>query len=148
MRRTCHFRVCVWLSIFSLNIDNMTGKIKINSRGLSVCRRQRTEDGERMTEDRTLNAEVGMRNAEIRDQRPVTSNQRPGASNQGPAASCRFINFLIEIRANSGYKPNIPVLQHSITPLYGLGDTCCLIVALKELTHLFEVKDHHGHTRA
>jgi hypothetical protein len=78
MRRTCHFRVCVWLSIFSLNIDNITGKIKINSRGLSVWL---------MTEDRTLNAEVGMGKSECGMRKQKTRNQGPAASYQLPAAS-------------------------------------------------------------
>ena len=87
---------------------------------------------------------------ETRDQQSATSNQGPATSNQGaatsdqepatrnqqPEASDRFINFLIEIRAKSGYKPDNPLLQHSITPLHGDGNTCCLIVALEVSTHL------------
>jgi len=118
--------------------------------GNAETRGQGTEVRGQKTEDRRQRNEIGSQTPGTSNQRPGTSNQQPATSSQKPATSdySPFKNLLIEIRANSGYKPNIPVLQHSITPLYGLGDTCCLIVALKELTHLFEVRDHHGHTRA
>jgi len=38
------FVFSIWFLIVSFNIDNITGKIKINSRGLPVYRRQMTEN--------------------------------------------------------------------------------------------------------
>ena len=52
----------------------MTGKIKINSRGLSVW--LMTEDRWRKTDDRGQNSECGSRNAECGNKRPETPGQR------------------------------------------------------------------------
>jgi len=66
-------------------------------------RRQRTEDRRQMTEDRWQRAE---------DRWQMTEGR-------GYSIDCIFggyQDFPVVIKMNSGYKPNIPILQHSIIP--------------------------------